>query len=187
MKLLDEQVAITRARRLVEAGFRTKIVCGSTNVSAHVARKISREICGTNPTQGLLPDSFSMARTWDRLADTSIFVLIYIRTFGDRVMTECDAENVLDAWHLYRYFRERSRPTIPPMTVNEAWVIARDVRSGGVLLGRCPDCGFVTAMIALQHKKLACALCQSALEASQVAVTADHLFNDARPRYTPEQ
>ena len=137
----DVQLARHQAEELALAllrhGARVGIVHWATGLKLDVLAGWYRHLHGRAPPRGPLPDSSgSMIRTRTEQVHASLFGVIYTR--HDR---EGASERVIDLRGLvcaYELYLALTREAT--LSINAAWILARDLRAGLASIGWCTAC-----------------------------------------------
>ena len=165
MITIEEHQKTEQALTLIRCGFRTKIIEYATGLRTRLVRHLYKEIWGRSPTAGMLPQSVNVVRSWERLAQASLFADMYHGLNGSLIYRQVDITRVLDAYRAYMMLHTQMALPNRPLDINTAWVIARDLRGGSAILRRC-KCGYPTMLVVHQHKKMLCPICQAPVRAS---------------------
>jgi len=166
MITIEEHRKTEQALTLIRCGFRTKIVEHATGLRMSIVRQLYKEIWGCSPTPGMLPQSVNVVKSWGRLAQASLFADMYHGLHGSIIYRQVDITRVLCAYRAYVMLHNQMALPKQPLDINAAWVIARDLRAGTAMLRRC-KCGYPTMLLAHQHKKMLCPICQAPVRASR--------------------
>lgn len=133
-RLTDKVAAQARAVQLIQMGFRTKIVHLETGVHPRALRRMYREHFGRTAPPGMLPEAERITSNRATTEEATLFLVIYQRLHPDAGKT-LDLERLCNAFRFYMNLRPEGCGK--PLDVNEAWVLARDVRGGRLKLGAC--------------------------------------------------
>lgn len=166
MITVEEHQKTAQALTLIRCGFRTKIVEHATGLRMRIVRSLYREIWGRSPTAGMLPQSVNVVKSWERLAQASLFADVYHGLHGSVIYRQVDITRVLHAYRAYAMLHAQMALPNQLLDINAAWVIARDLRAGTARLARC-KCGYPTMLLAHQHKRMLCPICQGPVRPSQ--------------------
>ena len=130
MVALVELANLDLAHRLVRAGMRLSVIVHMTGVGVRTLRAWWKEIHGTRPSNGKLPDSV-LAFIEDRedAAKLAAFACFYRALYGPAV----NGDHLLDACERFRWL-------CGPIDINAAYYAVRDVRAGIMHLVLCPEC-----------------------------------------------
>jgi len=175
---LGRHQAETLALALLGHGARVGVVHWATGVKLEVLGNWFRHLNGRPPPRGPLPESSgSMVRTRAQQAQASLFGVIYARHYnpdmGGRAM---DPWGLLRAYELYLSLGTAGRTA--PLSINDAWILARDLRGGLASLDWCPDC--LAYYVATQDGILVgCPLCALYARAGGKSVRAHQRAPDA--------
>lgn len=154
---------ISRASALIEKGFRTSIIAVETGLPHYYIRRLYKEITGTSPGPGQLPESDAIVKSRRALVEGSLLMALYVNFGGSGVYRQLHLDALMQAFDAYLKTRqEASLPKTKPwklLTINEGWVLARDLRSGQAKLNRC-RCGCLYLTVAQQRIQLKCPFCE---------------------------
>jgi hypothetical protein len=100
---------------------------------------------GQSPPSGPMPTSCALFPTRRAQARVSVFAALYRRIGGNMVFRTVDAQVLMNSYDLFQDLSRAVFQSVPdsPGTrfdFTDAWVIARDLRSGVALLQHCPSC-----------------------------------------------
>lgn len=165
MITLEQHQKTEQALTLIRCGFRTKIIEHATGLRMKIVRQLYKEIWGCSPTPGMLPQSVNVVKSWDRLAQASLFADVYHGLHGSAIYRQVDIAHVLRAYRAYAMLHAQMALSNQLLDINAAWVIARDLRAGTARLTRC-KCGYPTMLLAHQHKRMLCPICQGPVRLS---------------------
>lgn len=130
MVALAELSNLDLAHRLVRAGMRLSVITHMTGVGVRTLRSWWKEIHGTRPSNGKLPDSvLAFIESRGDAATLAAFACFYRAVYGAAVK----GDHLLDACERFRWI-------CGPIDINAAYYAVRDVRAGIVRLVRCPEC-----------------------------------------------
>lgn len=149
--VLRRQDKIARASRLLAAGLRPKIVAIDTGLSAPVLRDLYADIRGERPRPGPLQSPEGILCNRQRVAEASCLLALYARLAGKPA-----ARIDLDA--LVRAHELQSQVTPLSLTCNQAWVLARAMRSRSLRIDACRICR--APLVALEGAALSCPFCR---------------------------
>jgi hypothetical protein len=133
------------ALRLLERRLRTTPACLLTGLPEAEIRTLYRMLHGQSPPSGPMPTSCALFPTRRAQARVSVFAALYRRIGGNTVFRTVDAQVLMNSYDLFQDFNRAVFESVPdsPGTrfdFTDAWVIARDLRSGVALLQHCPSC-----------------------------------------------
>lgn len=166
MTAVERHQRTEQALTLIRCGFRTKIIEHATGLRMSVVRHLYKEVWGCSPTPGMLPQSVNVVKSWERLAQASLFADVYRGLHGSTIYQHVDITWVLRAYRAYAVLHAQMALPNHALDINTAWVIARDLRAGTALLRRC-RCGYPTVLLPQQHKRMLCPICQAPVRAGQ--------------------
>jgi Flagellar transcriptional activator (FlhC). len=130
MVALVELENLLLAHELIRAGLRLSIVRGMTNVGTRALRQWWKDIHGTKPSNGKLPESvLSFIKDKDAAARIAACAALH-----NRLHPKLTAESLLVSW-------KESQRLCGPIDINAAYFAVRDVKAGIVVLARCRVCG----------------------------------------------
>lgn len=171
MITIDELQKTEQALMLIRCGFRTKIIEHATGLRMSIVRHLYKEIWGCSPTPGMLPQSVNVVKSWERLAQASLFADVYHGLYGSAIFRDVDITRVLCAYRAYAMLHTQMALSSLLLDINAAWVIARDLRAGTARLTRC-KCGYPTMLLTHQHKRMLCPICQAPVRPTPINHTA---------------
>ena len=125
------------AKILLAMGARIAFVTMATGLSANLVRQWNRRICGRKASQGPVPShAASIIRTRTRQANASIYAVLACQS-------DASSARDLNPWRIISNY-ERYLALVPDLdhalTINEAIVISRDLRSKSATLVQCEVC-----------------------------------------------
>lgn len=137
---LGRYQAETLALALLGHGARVGVVHWATGVKLEVLAHWFRHLNGRPPPRGPLPESSgSMVRTRAQQAQASLFGVIYALHHRDGT-----GGHAIDPWGLVRayemYLSLGAAAQGRRLSINDAWILARDLRGGLASLDWCPTC-----------------------------------------------
>lgn len=126
------------ALRLLRHGARAGVVHWSTGLKLEVLAGWYRRIHGRAPPRGPLPDhSGSMIRTRTEHLHASLFGVIYAGYHKEgAAVRRIDPHSLVSAYEAYLALAD-GRAII---SINQGWILARDLRSGLAAVAWCPSC-----------------------------------------------
>lgn len=131
MVALVELSNLNLAHRLVRAGMRLSVIGHMTGVGVRTLRAWWKEIHGTRPSNGKLPDSvLAFIESREDAAKLAAFACFYRALHGQ----EFSGDSLLDAC-------EQFRRVCGSIDINAAYYAVRDVRARIMRLVRCRECG----------------------------------------------
>ena len=128
---------------LIQRGLRLSIVSHTTGIPLKTLRSLYHEIHRCSPPAGQLPSLRSMLTTRFAQAIASVFAALYRSAGGSAVYDRIDMPTLLTAHELYLSLLGdiiNCEPSAKPLDINQAWVIARDIRTGAACFQECRDC-----------------------------------------------
>lgn len=162
MNTPNRREMINRAAVLLGAGYRTTIVALDTGLNGQYLRELHKEVTGRPPRAGQLPEADAIVNTRRALVEGSLLMGLYAEIGGSEVYRQVDLDALSRAYRAYLQAREEaSLPDTKPwrrLTLNEGWVLARDLRSRQAALKRC-SCGCLYLMVSRQRIHLGCPCC----------------------------
>jgi len=151
MVALADLTNLDLALRLVRAGMRLSIITYLTDVGVLTLRAWWKDIYGTRPPSGKLPDTFlGFIESRGEAAKMAAFVCFYQSLYG---LAAVKGDCLLNA---YEHFRK----LCGPININAAYYAVRDVRAGIMHLAHCSQCG-ARYLYDEDHRRYAdrCAFC----------------------------
>ena len=143
------------ALALLHHGARVGVVHWATGLKVDVLASWYRHIHGRAPPRGPMPESASsMIRTRTEQVHASLFAVIYTGHHRDSASDRAiDLHRLVHAYELYRSLTREAT-----LSINAAWILARDLRAGLASIGWCTTCS--AAYLALSESILiGCPLC----------------------------
>ena len=160
---LSKSELFTRASLLIKYGFRTTIIALDTGLPIHIIRRLHKEVTGKSPCPGQLPESDAIVKGRRALVEGSLLMALYVNIGGDNVYKQLNIDALMKAYDAYLVAREEADlPAEIPwkkLTINEGWVLARDLRSQLASLHRC-RCGSLYLTVSQQRIQLKCPVCE---------------------------
>ena len=125
------------ALALLRHGARVGIVHWATGLKLDVLAGWYRHLHGRAPPRGPLPDSSgSMIRTRTEQVHASLFGVIYTRHDREGASERAiDLRGLVYAYELYLALTREAT-----LSINAAWILARDLRAGLASIGWCTAC-----------------------------------------------
>jgi hypothetical protein len=132
--------AETLALVMLQHGARVGIVHWATGLKSTVLAGWYRQLHGRAPPRGPLPDSAgSMIRTRTEHAAASLFGVVYAEHRRDGAHGRIiDPHGLVRAYELYLALI--AGPPAGVLGINQAWIVARDLRAGLAAITWCPSC-----------------------------------------------
>ena len=122
---------------LIKRGTRAVLVSAITGIPRNAACSLYRDIHGDSPASGQLPTGACNVIVSRRVhVEASLFATILVKVTKLTGLENLD-ERLLQAYDLYNALRKGKQQ----LSINTAWVIARDLRSGTARLKPCRQCG----------------------------------------------
>lgn len=169
MNSLTKSELIARASLLIKYGFRTTIIALDTGLPSHIIRKLYKEITGFSPGPGQLPEADAIVKSRRALVEGSLLMALYVNIGGESVYRNLNINALMKAYDAYLVTRtEANLPNESPwkkLTINEGWVLARDLRSKLASLHKC-RCGSQYLTVSQQRIQLKCPVCEIMAEQS---------------------
>lgn len=132
------------ARDLIAAGLRLSIVRSLTGLGTRILRKLWKEIHGSSPKNGRLPDTvLSFIEDYDSAAKLAAFVSIHKIVYRVSVPALANyklhhlsltPQSLLNAWKDFQLINTTD------LDINAAYFAARDVGIQIVMFARCRTC-----------------------------------------------
>ena len=129
---------------LIHRGMRLSIVSHVTGIQPKTLRSLCREIHGCRPVSGQIPSTSGILVTRWAQAMASVLAALYRTASGTGIYDQINLSALLVAYDIYLQFMgDVTSPTSPVKLLNitQAWVIARDIRTGVVYFRKCSHCG----------------------------------------------
>jgi len=119
------------AQRLVEARLRLSIIASVTGLSSVMLRRLWKEVHGSGPAPGKLPESAaSFVKTVNDAARMATFVTMHIGIHGK---ADCNIEKILAT-------RDNYQKIFGPLDINFAYYVVKDVAQGMLMHAECGCC-----------------------------------------------
>lgn len=135
--LLQENMQLTRAVRLIRLGARMAVLESETGLSHERLVRLYREVTGKSPSRGQLPYSTDWYTSWQPNIHASLFMNLYERI---NKATEVDSADLLvKAWQLYAE-DVAAMGAEPILTITRAWRLVKFVDSHMLCLTPCTRC-----------------------------------------------
>ena len=133
-RLTDKVAAQARAVQLIQMGFRTKIVHLETGVHPRALRRFYREHFGRTAPPGMLPEVERITSNRATTEEATLLLVIYQRLHPD-ADRKLDVDKLCTAYRFYMNLRPEACGKA--LDINEAWVLARDLKAGRLKLAAC--------------------------------------------------
>jgi flagellar transcriptional activator FlhC len=160
-ELLSEIRRYKQAEQLLSLGARVPVVYEMTRLSNWFLRKLSREICGTGPRKGQMPNSEMWYLRARNNLQASLFMAMYNRmkcTAGEGVDS---CELLISAYAHYRAAWE-SLDARPALSLDRAWWLLKSFKIRNLKLIRCIKChGNYVAHFGDLDKGFVCHCCRA--------------------------
>jgi len=158
---LERHERTQRAIALIRRGMRTSIVWQISGLAPVLVRELYEEVHGRRPTAGQLPTSSGILCSPHRQASASLFAALYRALGGETIARTVVVDALLKAHALYLEQLDRlpGEPLGPPMDINQAWVIARDLTIGEARFRGCQRCGIRYLAGDFSRVALCCPVC----------------------------
>jgi len=127
------------ALSLLRHGARVGVVHWATGLKVDVLAGWYRQIHGRAPPRGPMPEnSGSMIRTRTEQLYASLFGVIYTGHHKDSASGRMiDPESLVRAYEMYLSLTDGPAAAL---SINNAWILARDLRAGLASIAWCPAC-----------------------------------------------
>lgn len=163
MKGAERAEVTLLAKRLICAGFRAAIVRLETGLSSAYIRGLYASYLGTTTEPGQLPQSDAILSTRRTMVEGALLISSYIEFATKDWLVDIDIEALIQAHGFYLQAR-RDASTFAqgewqPISITEAWVIARDLRTKNVMIERC-RCGCHYLTVYRQRISMICHICK---------------------------
>lgn len=136
---IDDCHTMQLALRFIRHKARTTIIEVSTGLSKNIIRRLYRSMHNEKPASGQLPQSIqkTMDNPQGRL-QAMVFFSIYKSMYKEKVFERMYPEELVNAYE--HYLESLNSPRIQPLSINQCWVLARDLRASMILISSCDDC-----------------------------------------------
>ncbi|HXK58175.1 MAG: flagellar transcriptional regulator FlhC [Gammaproteobacteria bacterium] len=128
---------------LIHRGLRLSIVSHVTGIHIKTLRPLHHEILGCRPPSGQLPSTSGILSTRSAQAMASVIAALYQSAGGEGIYQQIDMEALLAAHDLYLELLKTAilqTSSDKPLDITQAWIIARDIRTGTVYSKYCSHC-----------------------------------------------
>jgi hypothetical protein len=150
------------AVELIRREMRVSIVHSLTGISPKALRALHREIHGRGAVAGQIPSTGGILSTRIMHATASVFATLYHSTGGSGVFEQLDLKAMLTAYDLYLELCQdlpALTPNACPISINQAWAITRDIRTGAAYFHRCQRCRILYLLAEESRLPPACPIC----------------------------
>ena len=164
------------AVELIIRGMRLSIVSHITGIPLKPLRSLHRELLGCGPTAGPLPSTRRIFATRSAQASASLLAALYRSAGGRSIYDRIDMTALLSAHDLYWELMAvavSSTSPIKRLDINQAWIIARDIRTGAAYFQACRHCHIQLISATDARSPLNCPIC--ALRRQESAKRTDGL------------
>ena len=162
----SDRQRLALAVRLLQHEARTSLVQAATGLPNCIVRELHHHLHGTRPASGQLPFAAGyLTRPFRRHLHAVLFALIYQRLGGQTVRTTVDANLLVAAYELYLKIRPTDGDRYG-IGLTDAWVLARDLRTGLARMKSCCHCGSSYLIAADMPRAPACPVCALAARAT---------------------
>ena len=134
-----EKIAVELIRR----GMRLSVVSQITGFTPKVLRALSREIHDRKAQCGQLPSTSRILSKRATHATATLFAALYLALAGPRIREVIVLSALLKAHDLYLEFSanlNRQGLEVEPVDITQAWILARDIRTGIACFLYCRSC-----------------------------------------------
>jgi flagellar transcriptional activator FlhC len=158
MGTLERHRRFALAIRLIGHHAKLSIVHAATAVRLETLRRLYREVHGRAPRGGPLANSVgTVVKTRGQQAQASLFANLYLARQGPVLYQSLDYLALADTYELYLALLPGG--TRPLLTINLAWAVATDLRSGQASFTRCQRCDVQYLLMHTGSLGLRCPLC----------------------------
>jgi Flagellar transcriptional activator (FlhC) len=163
--ILGLGLKLALAKEIIENGGRTSIVRAICGISKSSAIQLHREICGSNPTAGMLPsDEEWLVKTPKNCLHASVFFNIFAKISACSMASK--AEAYVTAYRLYKQAQLLSGTEVL-LDINRAWHIVQHISIGIVIGIACQRCRIVHVALKSYPKSYQfCPVCDSVTDVS---------------------
>lgn len=159
MKLASIQQFDT-AVGLIHRGMRLGVVSSITGIHLKTLRSLHREIQGHGSSPGPMPSSSGILSTRLAQATASVLAALYRSIGGTGTYNRIDIKALLAAHDLYRELLvDITPPPVKLLDITQAWIIARDIRTGAVYFQACRHCRIRYLCAVDAHSPPGCPIC----------------------------
>jgi len=131
------------AIELIKRGMRISVISQITDFMPKVLRSLSREVHGQRARSGPLPSTSRMLSKRSTQATATLFAALYRTQAGTGIFDAIALDHLLKAHDLYLEFSGSLRLQgldIDPINITQAWILARDIRTGVACFRYCRAC-----------------------------------------------
>lgn len=159
--MIAQFTQMAHAIKLLRQGYRTPIVVIETGLGTTKVRKLAKDLHhGARQTSGALPSSPYFVSCMPALADASLFASIYRSMGGRSIFESIDTDLLFNAHKIYMEVRSRDiYLNRTPLTINQCWVLARDLRSSMAWIRRCDEDKYIYIAVDGQKMSHGCPWC----------------------------
>lgn len=137
------------ATELLRAGMSSPIVAVEVGVPEAAVKRLRATLGLGAPRRGVMRETRSLLSTDRGRTETALLATVYRSLGGATVADAIQRDTLLAAYQAYTTLRREAGMTDRgTLTLDEAWTLARDIRSGIVRWRRCrPPCGTVYVLV----------------------------------------
>ena len=128
------------AMKLVDRELRTSPIHSLTGLPEPEIRSLFKMKHDRSPPSGPMPSSSSFFTSRRNQAEVTLFGALYRHLGGQRIHRQLSAETLMKAHDLYREIHPEDSSR-KGLNFTDAWVIARDLKSGATRFVPCRHCG----------------------------------------------
>jgi len=142
MRLAHHQRMET-ATTLIHREMRISIVGSITGINPKILRVLHHDIHGKGSVAGPLPSTGGILSTRTIQATASVFAALYRSVGGPGIFDGIKMHALITAHDLYLELCQNVitiTPNARPINITQAWIIARDIRTGAAYFRHCRRC-----------------------------------------------
>ena len=164
-KRLSYDIA-AQAAHLLQRGLSAPIVAVETGINELQAKRLRAKLGLGTARRGVMRETASLVLNDHSMIEVALFANIYRKLGGEAILRAVQLDALVRAHVQYLSLRQFvGLPTQRAIDINQAWVLARDARSGVLLWRRCADkrCGsaYVLAkLISREPPQSICPVCR---------------------------
>lgn len=138
MKRMSHEAALA-ATELLRVGMSSPIVAVEIGVPEIYIKRLRATLALGIARRGVLRETSSLLATDRGRTEAALIATLYRSLGGQAVVDAVQRGILVTTYHIYQQLRrEAGMPARGALTIDEAWTLARDIRSGIVRWRKCP-------------------------------------------------